>query len=136
MAKKEFRYKGYTLDELKAMSMDDLVKLMPSDVRRSLLRGFTENQTKLMRKIRKARKALDNGGKVKAVRTHCRDMPIIPEMVGLDFMIYNGKEFIKVTIKPEMLGHYLGEFTYNRQVVKHSSPGVGATRSSLFVPIR
>jgi len=136
MAKKEFKYKGYTLDGLKAMSMDELVKIMPSDVRRSLLRGFTESQTKLMGKIRKARKALDNGEKVKAVRTHCRDMPIIPEMVGLDFMIYNGKEFVKVTITQEMLGHYLGEFTYNRQIVKHSSPGVGATRSSLFVPIR
>ncbi len=136
MAKKEFKYKGYTLDELKAMSMDDLVKIMPSDVRRSILRGFTESQTKLMGKIRKARKVLDAGGKVKVIRTHCRDMPIIPEMVGLEFMVYNGKEFVKVTITQEMLGHFIGEFTYNRSIVKHSSPGVGATRSSLFVPIR
>ncbi|MEA1924455.1 MAG: 30S ribosomal protein S19 [Candidatus Altiarchaeota archaeon] len=136
MAKKEFKYKGYTLDELKAMSMDELVKIMPSDVRRSILRGFTESQTKLMGKIRKASKLLDNGEKVKVIRTHCRDMPIIPEMVGLDFMVYNGKEFVKVIITQEMLGHFIGEFTYNRAIVKHSSPGVGATRSSLFVPIR
>ena len=136
MAKKEFKYKGHTLDELRGMSMDEFVKIMPSDVRRSILRGFTESQTKLMGKIRKARKVLDAGGDVKVIRTHCRDMPIIPEMVGLKFMIYNGKEFVKVTITQEMLGHFIGEFTYNRSIVKHSSPGVGATRSSLFVPIR
>jgi len=136
MAKKEFKYKGYTLDDLMAMSMDDLVKIMPSDIRGSLSKGFTESQKKLMKTIRKRRKALGKGQNIKPIRTHCRDMPIIPEMVGLDFMIYNGKEFIKVNIQPEMLGHYLGEFTYNRAIVKHRSPGVGATRSSLFVPIR
>jgi len=136
MAKKEFRYKGYTLKELNAMSMDELVKIMPSRIRRSLKRGFTETQKKLIKKIRKVRKAIDKGETPKPIRTHCRDMPILPEMIGLDFEIYNGKEFVKVTITPEMLGHYLGEFTYNRQIVKHSAPGVGATRSSLFVPIK
>ena len=136
MAKKEFRYKGFTLEELKAMSMDELVKIMPSDIRRSLLRGFTDSQKKLMKRIRESSEKIEKGEKTKPIRTHCRDMPILPEMIGMEFQIYNGKEFVRVTLTAEMIGHFLGEFTYNRSVVKHSSPGVGATRSSLFVPIR
>ena len=57
-------------------------------------------------------------------------------MVGLEFEIYNGKEFNRVEIKPEMIGQYLGEYSMTRKIVKHSAPGVGATRSSLFIPIK
>ncbi|HDI72618.1 MAG: 30S ribosomal protein S19 [Candidatus Altiarchaeales archaeon] len=136
MAKKKFTYRGYSIEELQAMSMDELVDIMPSRIRRSLKRGFTEMQKKLITRIRKSRKDMEEGKKIKPIRTHCRDMPIIPEMVGLEFEIYNGKEFLRVEIKPEMLGQYLGEFSMNRKPVKHSSPGVGATRSSLFVPLK
>jgi len=135
MARRIFKYKGHTLEELNAMSMDELVKIMPSRVRRTLLRGFTEEQKKLMTTVKKAHKALEKGRK-ELVRTHCRDIPILPEMVGLEFEIYNGKEFNRLEIKPEMIGQYLGEYSMTRKPVKHSSPGVGATRSSLFVPIR
>ncbi|HDN83409.1 MAG TPA: 30S ribosomal protein S19 [Candidatus Altiarchaeales archaeon] len=136
MARKEFRYRGYTLEELQAMSMDELVKIMPARIRRTLNRGFTEAQKILIKKIRKRRREMEEGKKVKPIRTHCRDMPILPEMVGLDFEVYNGKEFIRVKITPEMIGHYLGEFSPTRKPVKHSAPGVGATRSSMFVPIK
>lgn len=136
MAKKIFTYRGYTIEELRAMSMDELIKVMPSRIRRVLIRGFTEVQKKLIARIRKANSVLEKGEKPRPIRTHCRDMPILPEMVGLEFEIYNGKEFKKVEIKPEMLGQYLGEFSMTRGQVKHSAPGVGATRSSLFVPIR
>lgn len=132
MARKIFKYRGNTLEELKAMSMDELVKLLPSRVRRSLLRGFTEPQKNLITNIRK----ISEKDKQKPIRTHCRDMPILPEMVDLTFAVYNGKEFVHLEIQPEMIGHYLGEFALTRGVVTHGAPGVGATRSSLFVPIR
>jgi small subunit ribosomal protein S19 len=132
MAKKEFSYKGHTLEELQSMSMDELVELLPARIRRSLKRGFTEQQKKLMARVKKAR----NEGQEKPIRTHCRSMPILPSMVGFTFGIYTGKEFVTVEVKPEMIGKYLGEFALTRKLVKHSAPGVGATRSSLFVPIK
>ncbi|MEM2918913.1 MAG: 30S ribosomal protein S19 [Candidatus Altiarchaeota archaeon] len=131
-----FEYRGYKLDELKKMSLEELAKVMPSRIRRSLRRGFTEQQKKLLEEIKKNRKILDQGGTAKIIKTHCRDMPILPEMVGMKFRVYNGKEFVIVEVLPEMLGHYLGEFSITVKPVKHSAPGVGATRSSLFVPIK
>lgn len=133
---KVLTYRGYKIEELEKMSLDDLVRIMPSSIRRSLKRGFTEQQKKLMVSIRKERKKLAKGEKPEPIETHCRDMPILPEMIGLIFKIYNGKEFVIVELTPEMIGHYLGEFSQTRKPVKHSAPGVGATRSSLFIPIR
>jgi small subunit ribosomal protein S19 len=136
MAKKLFKYKGATLEELKVMSMDELVKVMPSRIRRSLKTGFSESQKKLISDIREAQRVAKSGKRPGMVKTHARDMPILPEMVGLEIGIYAGKEFTKVEIKPEMIGQYLGEFALTRKPVKHSAPGVGATRSSLFVPLK
>lgn len=136
MAKREFHYRGCTLEQLKAMPMDELVKLYPSRVRRSLRRGFTEMQKKLLASVRKNRKIVDAGGKQETIKTHCRDIPLLPEMIGLTVGIYNGKEYIPVEIKLEMMGEVIGEFAPTRKVVRHGSPGVGATRSSLFVPIK
>lgn len=139
MARKKFNYRGRSIEELQAMSMDEVVKIMPSRIRRSLKRGLSDAQTNLMMRIRKQRKILDKGGRPKAIRTHRRDMPVIPEMVGLNFEVYNGgaekgsNPFTPVEITAEMIGHYLGEFAMSRKVVKHSAPGVGATRSSMFV---
>lgn len=139
MARKKFNYRGHSIEELQAMSMDEVVKIMPSRIRRSLKRGLSDAQTNLMIRIRKQRKILDKGGRAKAIRTHRRDMPIIPEMVGLNFEVYNGgaekgsKPFTPIEITTEMIGHYLGEFAMTRNIVKHSAPGVGATRSSMFV---
>lgn len=131
-----FEYRGYKIEDLKKMSLDDVVKIMPSRVRRSLKRGFTEQQKKLLERIRENRKISEHGEAPKFIKTHCRNMPILPEMVGMKFKIYNGKEFSIVEIIPEMIGHYLGEFSITTKTVKHSAPGVGATRSSLFVPIK
>ena len=136
MARKEFHYKGYTIEQLRAVSMDELVKIYPSRVRRSLKRGFTEMQKKLLASVRKNRKIVDAGGKQEQIKTHCRDIPILPEMVGLVIGVYNGKDYIPVEIKTEMLGEFLGEFSMTRKPTKHGAPGVGATRSSLFVPIK
>ena len=120
--RKEFRYRGYTLDELLNMSLEEFAKLLPARQRRSLKRGLSPEQKKLLRKIRLAKKG--------------RDMVILPEMVGMTIYVHNGKEFVPVQIKEEMIGHYLGEFAMTRKVVQHGSPGVGATRSSMFVAVK
>jgi len=132
---KEFTYRGYTFEEIKEMPLEEFIKLLPSRQRRSLSRGFSEPQMALLRKIRKARKLLTEGKEIK-IRTHCRDMIVIPEMVGLTIEVHNGKNFVPVKIKPEHVGRYLGEFAITNKRVVHGSPGVGATRSSQFVPIK
>ena len=136
MAKKKITYRGFEIEELQAKSMEDLVKIMPSRSRRSLKRGFSEIQKKLLGRVKQVRKDMDAGKKVKPIRTECRDMIVLPDMVGMEFEVYNGKEFYKVLLDLEMLGQYLGEFSLSRKPVKHSAPGIGATRSSLFVPVK
>ena len=128
---KKFTYRGYKLEELQQMPMDELVGVLPARQRRSLQRGMTPSQKKLMEKIKKA-----NKGIAVNLRTHCRNMVVLPEMVGLTLEVHNGKEFKKVMIQPEMIGHYLGEFSLTRQKVTHGAPGMGATRSSLYVPLK
>jgi small subunit ribosomal protein S19 len=123
---KEFRYRGYTLEELQKMNLEQIVELLPARERRKIRRGFTPQEEKLLRKLRKKGTA----------RTHCRDMIVLPEMVGKVVFVHNGKEFVRVEIKPEMIGHRLGEFALTRRFEKHSGPGVGATRSSKYVPLK
>ncbi len=132
---KKFRYRGKTLEELLEMPMDELINLLPARARRSLKRGFTPAQRKLLEKIMKTRKLLMEGKNV-VIKTHVRDMIILPIMVGLTIAVYNGKEFIPVKITPEMIGHYLGEFAPTCKIVKHGEPGLKATRSSLFVALK
>ena len=121
-------YHGKTLEELKTMDIKEFTKLVPARMRRSLKRGLTEKEKKLLKKIRESK------NKDKLIKTHQRDMIIIPEMIDAKIGVYNGKEWAVIQIKPEMLGHRLGEFSLTRKRVKHSSPGFGATRGSKFVP--
>lgn len=132
---REFRYRGYTIEQLQSMSMDEFISLLPSRQRRSLLRGLTTEQKTLLMKIRKAREAMRQGKKM-VIKTHCRDMIVLPEMVGLTIHVHNGKEFVPVEITPEMIGHYLGEFAITNKPVKHGTPGIGASRSSMYVPLK
>ena len=127
--KKEFRYRGMTLEDLQRLSIDELLPLFPSRIRRTLKRGLTKEQDKLYNDIKKANQ--DD-----VVRTHCRDMIIFPEFIGHRIDVHNGKVFQRVDIKPEMIGHYLGEFAITRRKVKHTGPGVGATRSSKYMPLK
>jgi len=132
---KEFTYRGYTLDQLQAMSMDEFITLLPSRQRRSLHRGLTSEQRILLEKLRKTRETLRQGGSM-TVKTHVRDMLVLPEMVGITLLVHNGKEFLQVEIKPEMIGHYLGEFAITNKPVRHGTPGIGASRSSMYVPLK
>jgi small subunit ribosomal protein S19 len=126
--KKEFTYRGFTLEELLEMPFDEMMTLMPARIRRTLTRGLNEEQRATFEKIKNS--------EGKPIRTHRRDIPIIPQFVGKSVAVYNGKEFRDFEIKPELIGHYLGEFAPTRGTVRHSGPGVGATRSSKFLPLK
>lgn len=131
---KEFTYRGYSLIQLKDMSMDEFINLLPSRQRRSLHRGLTSEQRILLEKIRQAKEASrPEGG---TIRTHVRDMIILPEMVGFTVNVHNGKEFVAIEMKAEMIGHYLGEFAITNKPVRHGTPGIGASRSSMYVPLK
>lgn len=128
MAKQEFIFMGKNIDELKGMSVNEFALLANSRARRSLKHGFDK---KLLSKIEATREKLKKGAKeVKTIRTHNRDTVVIPQMVGLKFGVYSGKEFKIVEIMPEMIGHYLGEFSLSRTKLKHGKAGIGATKSS------
>ena len=131
MARKVFKYKGYTLEELQDMSLEEVMELFPA-----LKRGFLPRQQKVLDKMRKLNREGTKDGRPVVVRTHCRDMIVLPEMVGTTFGIYDGRNFVEVKITPEMLGHYFGEYAPTRQRVQHGDPGMGATRSSMFVPLK
>ena len=126
-AKKEFSYRGYTLEQLQEMSRDDITELMPARARRSMLRGFSETQQRLLDHLERT------DGRV---RTHCRDMIVLPEFVGRTIAVYNGKEYKDIIIAPEMIGHLLGEFSQTRKPPQHTGPGVGATRGSKHIPLK
>ncbi len=129
---KKFDYRGIPISELESMSMEKLFQLFTARQRRSLTRGITDTKRKLIEDI-KAAKANENK---KSIRTHLRDLIILPYMVGVTINVFSGKEFIPITIVPEMIGHYLGEFVITNKRVKHGAPGVGSSRSSLYVPLK
>jgi small subunit ribosomal protein S19 len=132
---KEFSYRGHNLDSLQSMSMDEFIMLLPSRQRRSLQRGLTPEQRILLEKLRQTREAQKKDPSVN-IKTHVRDLVILPEMVGVKIMVHNGKEFVAMEIKPEMIGHYLGEFAITNKPVRHGTPGIGASRSSMYVPLK
>jgi small subunit ribosomal protein S19 len=109
------------------MSIDEFSLLVPSRIRRSLKRGFTENQKALLKKLRNGKNN---------VETHSRDMVILPEMIGKTIKVHNGKSFEMVIVNAEMMGHLLGEFVMTRKEIKHSAPGIGATRSSAAISVK
>lgn len=125
---KQYTFHGKSIEELKEMSLEDFSHLLKSRQRRALKRGLTDKQKKLLEKIRKSPK--------KFHRTRSREMIILPEMVGIKIGVHNGKDYVTLEVRPEMIGHRLGEFAMTRKSIKHSSPGFGATRSSKFVPLK
>ncbi|HLD89166.1 MAG TPA: 30S ribosomal protein S19 [Candidatus Nanoarchaeia archaeon] len=128
MARKEFAFKGKTAEELKRMSVEEFSNLLTARQRRKIRRGFREDEKYLLKKIRRGNQN---------IKTHCRDMIILPEMIGVLIKIHKGtKDWVDVEIQPEMLGHYLGEFAMTRKRVAHNAPGIGATRSSAGVSVK
>lgn len=133
---REFAFRGHTLEELEGMSMDEFIRLLPSRQRRSLLRGLTREQRVLLENVRIARQSVKEGGEAPVVKTHARDTVVLPEMVGVRVLVHDGKGFTAVDVTAEMIGHYLGEFAITNKPVKHGTPGIGASRSSMYVPLK
>ncbi len=125
--KKEFTYRGYTMEDLLKMPFQDLLGILPARARRSYVRGLNSEQEVFVQKLKIANEP---------VRTHRREIFILPEFVGKSVEVYSGKAFVAVEIRPEMIGHAIGEFVLTRNFSKHSGPGVGATRSSKFMPLK
>jgi small subunit ribosomal protein S19 len=125
--KGEYLYRGKTIEQLQELSITEFAELLPSRQRRTIRRGFSDYQKNIIQKLQSGKES---------VRTHDRTMIIIPEMVGKNIEVYNGKEFVKIDLQPEMVGHRFGEFAPTRGRVSHGSAGVGATRSSKFVPLK
>jgi small subunit ribosomal protein S19 len=121
--KKEQNYRGKTLEELKALDVRESAKFLPSRSRRTVMRNFDMIQ----KFINRCEKKLARNKKIK---THSRELVIVPKLVGMAIGIYNGKEFQEVHITVEMIGHRLGEFALTRGRVNHGNAGLGATKSS------
>jgi small subunit ribosomal protein S19 len=124
--KEEFLYRGRKVSDLAKLSIEELAALLPARQRRSINRGLVKENKNLLASLKKK----------DSVRTHIRNMIVMPDMVGKNLEIYNGKSFEKVEVMPEMIGHFFGEFALTRGRVQHGAAGVGATRSSKYVPLK
>lgn len=133
---KKFDYRGIPLEDLVKLPMDKQLKLFNARQRRTLSRyianGISDNRRKIIEDI----KATKAGRRSGPIRTHMRDLIVMPYHVGITVEVYSGKEFVPVTIIPEMIGRYIGEYVITNKRVMHGSPGVGASRSSLYVPLK
>ena len=131
-----YSYRGVSLEQLLDLSSEELRDVMHARVRRRMNRGLKRKPMGLIKKLRNAKAAAPPNEKPAAVKTHLRDMIVVPEMIGSVVAVYSGKEFNQVEIKPEMVGHYLAEFSISYRPVKHGRPGIGATHSSRFIPLK
>jgi len=125
---KNFKYRGRTVEELKAMSMDEFITLLPSRMRRSLRRGLSNEQRIILERLRQ--------NDEKPIKTHSRDMVVLPEMIGKSLLVHSGNEFVEVRVNEKMVGHYLGEYVITNKPVRHGKPGIGASRSSMYIPLK
>ena len=126
--KKEFTYRGLTIDKLQELDFGQFIEMLPSRQRRSFKRGLSKEQAKLIND--------SNQRPEKVLRTHRREMIIIPQFVGRTFSVHNGRAFVNLEIMPEMIGLYFGELAPTRTSPTHTGPGVGATKSSKFMPLK
>ncbi len=129
---KVFSFRGKSLEEIKNMPIDEFAKLLTARERRTLKRGLTEQQKKLLENVKK--------NPEKFHKTHVRDMIIVPQMLGVKFGVHIGgapkgqsAKWATIVVSPEMLGKRLGDFAISIKRVRHSAPGIGATRGSKFI---
>ncbi len=123
-------FRGKTIDELRAMSLQDFAKLCTSRARRALLKNGVDK--KLIKKL----EGQKNSAKPKIIKTHKRDLIVVPAMVGYKLSVYKGKDWEQIEVSTRMLGHYLGEFALTRKKLQHGKAGIGATKSSTAVTAR
>ena len=129
---KKFTFHGLSTEETESLTGEKLFDLLSSRARRSLKRGINDQKRKLIGEIKMKKAGKLNGD----IKTHLRDLIILPYMVGVTVNVFSGKEFVPIVITTEMIGHYLGEYVITNKRVSHGAPGVGASRSSLYVPLK
>ncbi|KAM3932396.1 small ribosomal subunit protein uS19-like [Leptodactylus fuscus] len=132
----KFTYRGVDLEQLLDLSYEQVMQLYCAHQCQRLNRGLHRKQNSLLKRHLMDKKEAPLMEKPEVIKTHLRDMIILPEMVGSMVGVYNGKSFNQVEIKPEMIGHYLGEFSITYKPVKHCRPAIGATQSSRFIPLK
>jgi small subunit ribosomal protein S19 len=121
----EFFYHGKNPEKL---TREEFLKLLPSREQRKVKRGFTPVEQKFLKEIEKFK---DQKGK-RTIKTHARDMIILPEMIGHKIGVHRGKEFVPLDIIPEYVGHRLGEYAIPTGVVRHGAAGIGASHGTKF----
>lgn len=129
-------YKGLTVEKVMKLKLEEIPQYTRSRIGRKLRRGLSEKQLHFIEKVRKVRDQNKNAAKPKVLKTHLRDMIVTPEMIGMTISCYNGKQFIPIEVKHNMLGMYLGEFAQTYKMVKHGKAGIGATRGSSSVSLK
>lgn len=85
---------------------------------RSLKKGVWV-EPKLLKKVMKLKEMPLEERSKHPIRTWSRDSTIIPDMIGMVFEVHNGKQFVKVKVVEDMVGHRLGEFAPTRKFIKH-----------------
>ncbi|KAJ9106221.1 ribosomal protein S15 [Naganishia vaughanmartiniae] len=133
---RKYQYRGIELDKLLDLSNQQFIELVHARARRRFQRGLKRKHLGLLKKLRQAKKDAAPNEKPATVKTHLRNMIIVPEMIGSVAGVYNGKSFTTVEVKPEMTGHYLGEFSITYKPVSHGRAGLGSTNSSRFIPLK
>jgi small subunit ribosomal protein S19 len=125
--KKEFLYRGKSLEEIQQMSLEEFIELLPARARRTVTRGMMDKNPRFFRH-------LDRGDGT--IKTHSRELVVLPSMISKTISIHDGKSFVNVPVTIEMVGHKIGEFAPTRKTTKHTGVGVGATRSSKYMPLK
>jgi small subunit ribosomal protein S19 len=120
---KDKLFRGKKIDELKALDTREFAKLVKARPRRAILRNYDVVEQFVT-------KCEEQSSKNRPIKTHDRALVVVPALVGKTIGVHNGKEFVKVEITEEMLGHRLGEFALTRRTVKHGAAGIGSTKSS------
>ena len=133
---KKFTFRGIDLESLLDLTPEQLMDLVHARARRRFTRGLKRKHRALIKKLKRAKKDVGPYDKPDVVKTHLRDMIIVPDMIGSIVGVHNGKVFTAVEVKAEMVGHYLGEFSITYKPVRHGRPGIGATSSSKFIPLK
>ncbi|KAG5192088.1 ribosomal protein S19-domain-containing protein [Tribonema minus] len=132
---KKFTFRGVELEKLLDLSNEEFMEMVHARARRRMTRGLKRKPMALIKRLRKAKKEAAPMERPKGIKTHLRNMLIVPEMIGSVVGIYNGKSFNGIEIKPEMVGMYLGEFSITYKPVRHGRPGIGSTASARFIPL-
>ena len=133
---KKFSFRGMDLEALLKLDVTVLQHHVRSRIRRRFKNGLGRKPMRLIKRLRKAKRNAGPMEKPEPIKTHLRNMIIVPEMVASVCGVYNGRDYVTVEIKPDMIGHYLGEFSITYHPVAHGRPGLTSGKTAQFIPLK